>query len=250
MPGIGKTSSPRDKSHARATCAGFAPRSLDGLKVLVTAGGTREPIDAVRYVGNRSSGRMGFALADEAARRGAEVTVIAANVSLPRTEGIDYIDVETAAELEQAAHEAFPQTDVLLMAAAVADFRPVAPHESKITKTGRDELVVELEATTDVIGALAAERRPGQTVVGFAAEHGEGAAERARAKLERKGLDAIVLNDVSQPGIGFDSRENEVSIVTRDGVREVPKALKTDVARAIIEVVESIHAEANREVKA
>src|SRR4051794_25146005 len=223
--------------------AGFARRSLDGLKVLVTAGGTREPIDAVRYVGNRSSGRMGFALADEAARRGAEVTVIAANVSLPRTEGIDYIDVETAAELEQAAREAFPETDVLLMAAAVADFRPVAPHESKITKTGRDELVVELEPTTDVIAALAAERRPGQTVVGFAAEHGEGAAERAREKLERKGLDAIVLNDVSKPGIGFDTAENEVSIVTRAGTQVVPKALKVELAGTIIEVVEKLHAE-------
>src|SRR5437763_14261431 len=223
--------------------AGFAPRSLDGLKVLVTAGGTREPIDVVRYVGNRSSGRMGFALADEAAGRGAEVTVIAANVSLPRTEGIEYINVETAAELEQATRQAFPETDVLLMAAAVADFRPVAPHESKITKTGRDELVVELEATTDVIAALAAERRPGQTVVGFAAEHGGGAAERARAKLERKGLDAIVLNDVSQPGIGFDTPENEVSIVTRAGTQDVPKALKVEVARTIIEVVEKLHAE-------
>jgi phosphopantothenoylcysteine decarboxylase / phosphopantothenate---cysteine ligase len=223
--------------------AGFAPRSLDGLKVLVTAGGTREPIDAVRYVGNRSSGRMGFALADEAARRGAEVTVIAANVSLPRTEGIEYIDVETAAELEQAARDSFPETDVLLMAAAVADFRPVAPHESKITKTGRDELIVELEQTTDVIAALAAERRPGQTVVGFAAEHGEGAAERARAKLERKGLDAIVLNDVSRPGIGFDTAENEVSIVTRVGTQDVPRAPKVEVAGTIIEVVEKLHAE-------
>jgi phosphopantothenoylcysteine decarboxylase / phosphopantothenate---cysteine ligase len=223
--------------------AGFAPRSLDGLKVLVTAGGTREPIDAVRYVGNRSSGRMGFALADEAARRGAEVTVIAANVSLPRTEGIEYIDVETAAQLEQAARDFFPETDVLLMAAAVADFRPVAPHESKITKTGRDELIVELEQTTDVIAALAAERRPGQTVVGFAAEHGEGAAERARAKLERKGLDAIVLNDVSRPGIGFDTAENEVSIVTRAGTQDVPRAPKVEVAGTIIEVVEKLHAE-------
>jgi phosphopantothenoylcysteine decarboxylase / phosphopantothenate---cysteine ligase len=222
---------------------GFAPRSMDGLKVLVTAGGTREPIDAVRYVGNRSSGRMGFALAEEAARRGAEVTVIAANVSLPREKDIEYVDVETAAQLEQAARERFPDADVLLMAAAVADFRPRAPHESKITKTGKDELIVELEATNDVLSALAAERRSGQTVIGFAAEHGEGAAERAQGKLERKGVDAIVLNDVSKPGIGFDSAENEVSIVTRTGTREVPKALKAEVARAIIEVVEQLHAE-------
>jgi phosphopantothenoylcysteine decarboxylase/phosphopantothenate--cysteine ligase len=211
--------------------------------VLVTAGGTREPIDAVRYVGNRSSGRMGFALANEAARRGAEVTVIAANVSLPREGGVEYVDVESAAELEQAAREAFPDTDVLLMAAAVADFRPASPEASKISKTGRDGLTVELEPTTDVLAALAAERRPGQTIVGFAAEHGEGAAERAREKLDRKGVDAIVLNDVSRPGIGFDTSQNEVSIVTRSGIQEVPKALKSEVARAIIEVVEKLHAE-------
>ncbi|HEY2600838.1 MAG TPA: bifunctional phosphopantothenoylcysteine decarboxylase/phosphopantothenate--cysteine ligase CoaBC [Thermoleophilaceae bacterium] len=222
---------------------GFAPRSLDGLKVLVTAGGTREPIDAVRYVGNRSSGRMGFALADEAARRGADVTVIAANVSLPRTNGIDYVDVETAAQLEQAARAAFPQTDLLLMAAAVADFRPATPEAAKISKAGREGLTVELEPTTDVLAALAAERRPGQTILGFAAEHGEGAAERARAKLERKGVDAIVLNDVSRPGIGFDTPENEVSIVTRAGTHDVPKASKAEVARAIIEVAQALHAE-------
>ena len=244
--GIGRLAEPPDVLSAIEEAiggAGFAPRSLDGLRVLVSAGGTREPIDAVRYVGNRSSGRMGFALAEEAARRGAEVTVIAANVSLPRANGIDYIDVETAAELEQATREGFATADVLLMAAAVADFRPASPEASKISKSGRDGLTVELEPTTDVLAALAAERRPGQTVVGFAAEHGEGAAERAREKLERKGVDAIVLNDVSRPGIGFDSAENEVSIVTRGGIQEVPKALKSEVARAIIEVVEKLHAE-------
>jgi phosphopantothenoylcysteine decarboxylase/phosphopantothenate--cysteine ligase len=204
----------------------------------------------VRYVGNRSSGRMGFALAEEALRRGAVVTVVAANVSLPRSDGIAYVDVQTAAELERATRDAFDTADVLLMAAAVADFRPANPEQSKISKSGRDGLTVQLEPTTDVLAALAARRQPGQTVVGFAAEHGEGAPDRAHDKLTRKGVDAIVLNDVSQPGIGFDSRENEVSIVTREGVHEVPRALKADVARAIIEVVEKIHAEANREVKA
>jgi phosphopantothenoylcysteine decarboxylase/phosphopantothenate--cysteine ligase len=250
--GVGRLAEPPEiaAAVAEALGAGFTPRSLDGLRVLVTAGGTREPIDAVRYVGNRSSGRMGFALAEEAQRRGAEVTVIAANVSLPRADAIHYIDVQTAAELETAATDAFTNADVLLMAAAVADFRPAHPEQSKISKTGRDGLTVELEPTTDVLAALAGKRKPGQTIVGFAAEHGEGAADRAQDKLVRKGVDAIVLNDVSQPGIGFDSRENEVSIVTRDGVQEVPKALKSDVARAIIEVVEQIHAEANREVKA
>jgi phosphopantothenoylcysteine decarboxylase/phosphopantothenate--cysteine ligase len=186
---------------------------------------------------------MGFALADEAARRGAAVTVIAANVSLPRTEGIEYVDVETAAQLEQAARDVFPETDVLLMAAAVADFRPSSPEVSKISKSGRDRLTVELEPTTDVLSTLAAERRPGQTIVGFAAEHGEGAAERAQEKLDRKRVDAIVLNDVSRPGIGFDAAENEVSIVTRAGTAHVPQALKGEVAQAIIEVVEKLHAE-------
>ncbi|HET8672688.1 MAG TPA: phosphopantothenoylcysteine decarboxylase, partial [Thermoleophilaceae bacterium] len=162
-------------------------------------------------------------------------------------DGVTYVDVETAAQLEHAARESFRNADVLIMAAAVADFRPASPEASKISKAGRDGLTVELEPTTDVLAALAAERRPGQTIVGFAAEHGEGAAERAREKLVRKGVDAIVLNDVSQPGIGFDSTENEVSIVTRAGTEQVPKALKSEVARAIIEVVEKLHAE---EVKA
>src|SRR5689334_12660714 len=248
--GTGRLPEPPELLAAFEAAVPAGERPWDGLRVLVTAGGTREPIDSVRFVGNRSSGRMGFALAEEAHRRGAEVTVVAANVGLPRAGGITYVEVESAAELEKATAEAFAHTDVLLMAAAVADFRPAHPETSKISKTGREGLTVELEPTTDVLAALAARRRPGQTVVGFAAEHGEGAAERAQDKLVRKGVDAIVLNDVSQPGIGFDSRENEVSIVTRNGVQEVPRALKTDVARAIIEVVEKIHAEANREVKA
>src|SRR5919197_3156482 len=133
--GVGRLAEPPDivAEIEEALSAGFTPRSLDGLRVLVTAGGTREPIDAVRYVGNRSSGRMGFALADEALKRGAEVTVVAANVSLPRTEGIEYVDVETAAELAAACTDAFEKTDVVLMAAAVADFRPAHPETSKIS---------------------------------------------------------------------------------------------------------------------
>jgi phosphopantothenoylcysteine decarboxylase / phosphopantothenate---cysteine ligase len=217
---------------------GYAPRSLDGLRVLVTAGGTREPIDAVRYVGNHSSGRMGFAVAEEATRRGAEVTVVTANVSLPRAEGIRYLDVQTAAELDEVVRREFDGADVLLMAAAVADFRPGSPEPSKIEKAGRDGLSLELEPTADVLAALAAERRSDQTLVGFAAEHGERALERGREKLERKALDAVVVNDVSKPEIGFDAEDNEVAIVTREEVRAVPRGPKADVAREIMDCVE------------
>ena len=203
-----------------------AGRELDGLKVLVTAGGTREPIDAVRFVGNRSSGRMGFALAEEAARRGAEVTVVAANVGLPRRAGIEYVDVQTAAELAAACEERFDGADVLLMAAAVADYRPELAHEGKLKKDAAGELDLHLVRTTDVLATLAARRRPGQLLVGFAAEHGDGALAYAREKLERKGLDAIVVNDVSTPGIAFDSPENEVTVVTAESELHVPRAAK------------------------
>jgi phosphopantothenoylcysteine decarboxylase/phosphopantothenate--cysteine ligase len=233
---------------AIASGAGYAPRSLDGVRVLVTAGGTREPIDSVRFVGNRSSGRMGFAVAAEAARRGAEVTVVAANVSLPRERGIQYIDVESAAELERATARAFMYADVLVMAAAVADFRPAAPERSKIAKTGRDGLTIELEPTVDVLSAMAARRRPGQVLVGFAAEHGEGAVERARAKLERKHVDAVVVNDISRRDIGFDTQENEVTIVTASGDRPVPFGPKADVARAILDEVERLRMPAEMEL--
>jgi phosphopantothenoylcysteine decarboxylase/phosphopantothenate--cysteine ligase len=218
----------------------IAPQSLAGVGVLVTAGGTREPIDSVRYVGNRSSGRMGFALAEEAARRGAHVTVVAANVTLPRTHAIHYIDVETAAEVERACADAFESADVLIMTAAVADFRPAAPEGSKISKTGRDGLAIELEPTVDVLAAMAARRRPGQVLVGFAAEHGDGAIERARGKLQRKGIDAVVVNDISRRDIGFDTDENEVTVVTAAGDEPVPFGPKAQVASAILDVVERL----------
>jgi phosphopantothenoylcysteine decarboxylase / phosphopantothenate---cysteine ligase len=215
-----------------------AGRELDGLKVLVTAGGTREPIDAVRYVGNRSSGRMGFALAEEAARRGADVTVVAASVGLPHRSGISYVDVETAEELAAACEERFEGADVLLMAAAVADYRPEAAHAGKLKKdeTGA-ELELRLVRTTDVLAMLAARRRPGQLLVGFAAEHGAGAIEYGRSKLSRKDLDAVVVNDVGEPGIGFDAGQNEVTIVTPDSERHVARASKAEVAAAILDAV-------------
>lgn len=225
---------------ADAAASGFAPRSLDGLRVLVTAGGTREPIDSVRYVGNRSSGRMGVAIATEAARRGADVTLVAANVAITVPGAVRTIRVETAAQLEEASRVAFPDSDVLIMAAAVADFRPASAVDDKIKKTGRDRLALELEPTTDVLSALAALRRPGQTLVGFAAEHGGDPAEHGRVKLERKRVDAIVVNDISDPAIGFESDQNEVTIVTAAGVTPVPRGSKTAVAAAIVDVVEEL----------
>ncbi len=213
-------------------------RRWSGLNVLVTAGGTREPIDAVRFVGNRSSGRMGFALADEAARRGADVCVVAANVTLPRRAGVRYVEVESAAELGAACAAEFDRCDVLLMAAAVADYRPAERRADKIKKSeAGGELTLRLERTEDVLSGLAARRRPGQLLVGFAAETGDRALEYGRAKLERKQLDAVVVNDVGAPGVGFDSAENEVTIVTAEGERHVPRAGKHTVAAAVLDAV-------------
>jgi phosphopantothenoylcysteine decarboxylase/phosphopantothenate--cysteine ligase len=242
--GEGRLAEPADILAAiEAAGVAYLPRALDGVRVLVTAGGTREPIDSVRYVGNRSSGRMGFALASEAASRGADVTVVAASVGLPRQEGVHYIDVETAAELEQASLRAFEYADVLLMAAAVADFRPAAPADAKISKTGMDGLSLSLEPTSDVLAALSERRRPGQVLLGFAAEHGEGGVERARGKLQRKRLDAVVVNDISRGDIGFDAGDNEVTILVASGEdRHVPLASKADVASAVLDVVEALRA--------
>jgi phosphopantothenoylcysteine decarboxylase/phosphopantothenate--cysteine ligase len=180
----------------------------------------------------------------EAARRGAEVTVIAANVGIERPDGIRWIDVETAAQLEEAARAAFPHCDVLVMAAAVSDFRPVAPLHQKIKNGGRDGLVVELELTTDVLSSLAAVRRQDQTLVGFAAEHGGDPAEHGRVKLERKRVDAVVVNDISNAAVGFESDENEVTIVTAAGPKLVPRRPKAAVAAAIVDVVEELRARA------
>jgi phosphopantothenoylcysteine decarboxylase/phosphopantothenate--cysteine ligase len=238
--GVGRLAEPARILETVEGLLGKAGGPMDGLRVLVTAGGTREPIDAVRYVGNRSSGRMGLALAAEAARRGASVTLVAANVGLPAPAGVELIVVETAAELLEAARTAFADAHVLLMAAAVADFRPGSAVEDKITKSGRDGLALSLEPTEDVLAAMSAARTPGQTLVGFAAEHGAGAVERGRAKLERKGLDAVVINDISRSEIGFDAPDNEVTIVTAAGERHVPLSSKPTVAAAILDEVEAM----------
>jgi phosphopantothenoylcysteine decarboxylase/phosphopantothenate--cysteine ligase len=244
--GVGRLAEPAQLLEAAelAATAAMAHGSgpWDGRRVLVTAGGTREPIDAVRFVGNRSSGRMGFALATAAAALGADVTVVAANVALPRDPAIRYVDVSTAAELQAACAAEFPACHVLLMTAAVADFRPVDAAPVKLKKAGRDALRITMEPTPDVLTGLAAARTAGQTLVGFAAETGDGAVAYGRDKLARKGLDAVVVNDVAQPGIGFDTADNEVTIVTAAGEEHVARAGKDAIAAAILRTVDTLRA--------
>lgn len=210
--------------------------SLEGVSVLVSAGGTREPIDGVRYIGNRSSGRMGRALAIEAQARGAEVVLVEANPNESPPRGIERITVETTAEMSEALRSRFPGSDLLLMAAAPADFRPVDRPEGKL---GRESGVrkIAIEPTEDILAGLTVGRRGDQFVVGFAAEWGREGEERARAKLKQKGADLIVLNDVSDPGIGFDSTENEVVLVSEGESRHLPRASKEEVARRILDTV-------------
>jgi phosphopantothenoylcysteine decarboxylase / phosphopantothenate---cysteine ligase len=240
--GVGRLAEPADLLAAVEAVVPAGSRPWDGLTVLVTAGGTREAIDAVRYVGNRSSGRMGFALAEEAAARGADVTVVAANVGLARHPRVRYVDVVSAADMLAACKQEFQAADVLFMAAAVADFRPAAAAATKLKKEGRDALELALEPTPDVLSRLATQRRPGQLLVGFAAEHGEGAVEYGRGKLERKGLDAVVVNDISRADIGFEGNHNEVTIVTATGDEHIERASKADVARAICDAVVALRA--------
>ena len=210
---------------------------LAGLKVLVTAGGTREPIDPVRYIGNRSSGKQGFALAEEAAARGAEVTVVA-TVQRPVSAGIEIVRVETAEEMHAAVVQRAPASDVVVMAAAVADFRPVSTADSKIKKAGGPP-EVHLEPTVDILAALGSSKPAGQTLVGFAAET-DAVRQNAETKLRAKGADLIVANDVSAPGAGFEHDTNEVVILSATGATEVPKADKRVIARAVLDAVSSI----------
>jgi phosphopantothenoylcysteine decarboxylase/phosphopantothenate--cysteine ligase len=244
--GVGRMSEPAELLAAVEARLAETARPLErpwlGIRVLVTAGGTREPIDSVRYVGNRSSGRMGFALAERAARRGAEVTVVAANVALSAPPGVAVVPVETAAELKAACSQRFDTSDVLLMAAAVADFRPRDPADHKLKKTDPSHPPrLELEATEDVLSGLSARRRAGQVLVGFAAEHGDGAVEYGRGKLERKGLDAIVVNDISRPGVGFDAADNEVTILLADGSeRPLRRSRKEQIADGVLDEVDKL----------
>jgi phosphopantothenoylcysteine decarboxylase/phosphopantothenate--cysteine ligase len=208
---------------------------MSGLHVVVTAGGTREPIDPVRFVGNRSSGKQGHALAAEASDRGAKVTLIT-TVDLPVPAGADVVRVDTAAEMSEAVQASEAAADVVVMAAAVADFRPVTVAARKLKKLeGVPEIV--LEPTPDILAGLGARKRPGQTIVGFAAETDE-VRDNAAAKLAAKGADLIVANDVTAPGAGFEHDTNRVVILDADGTeRELPLADKRSVARSVFDAV-------------
>jgi phosphopantothenoylcysteine decarboxylase / phosphopantothenate---cysteine ligase len=236
--GVGRMAEPDEILEAIRNIL-MATGTLRGKCVLVSAGGTREPLDAVRFVGNRSSGRMGVALAAEARDRGAEVTLLAANLAVPAPVGVEVVETPTAAELEREALVRAADADIVIMAAAVADYRPA---EALAAKRPKDSAAwtLELEPTADVLSELGNRRRGGQLLVGFAAETGDGGLERAREKLARKGADLFVLNDVSRSDIGFDASENEVTLVAASGERTVAKAPKEDIAAAVLDEVEAL----------
>ncbi len=207
---------------------------MAGMKVLVTAGGTRERIDSVRFIGNRSSGRMGAALARQASRMGASVVLIAANISA-REPGVGWVPVEDVEDMKGEVMGRVGSFDILVMAAAVSDFTPDSPVEEKIRRGGSERMTLELTSTSDILGAVRGQNE-NLFMVGFAATHGDPVPD-AREKLRKKGADIIVGNDISQAGIGFDSEENEVCVVGRDGVEFIPQASKDEVARSILDAL-------------
>ena len=236
--GVGRMAEPEEIADAaEKLLAGTGP--LAGRRVLVSAGGTREPIDTVRFVGNRSSGRMGVALAAEAKRRGARVTLLAANIGIAAPAGVELVETPTAGELEREALARGADADVVIMAAAVADYRPAEALAAKRPKN-RAAWTLELEPTTDVLAALGSARRPGQVLVGFAADEGEPGIVRAREKRTAKRADLFVYNDVGRDDIGFDSTDNEVTLVSARGERTIAKAPKREIAAAILDEVESL----------
>ena len=236
--GVGRMSEPEEIFERVQELLGARNGTLAGKRVLVSAGGTREPLDAVRFVGNRSSGRMGVALADEARRRGAEVTLVASNLAVPAPEGVEIVAAPTAADVERAI-VARAGADIVLMAAAVSDYRPVETEEAKRPKD-QESWEIELEPTVDVLRELGERRTNGQVLVGFAAETGENGLERARGKLRAKQVDLIVYNDVSREDVGFDTDENEVVLLSSTGERRVDKAPKEAIAAAILDEVERL----------
>jgi phosphopantothenoylcysteine decarboxylase/phosphopantothenate--cysteine ligase len=236
--GLGRMTEP-EEIFARCQVLLGAGGKLEGKRVLVSAGGTREPLDAVRFLGNRSSGRMGVALAEEARRRGASVTLLASNLGVAVPRGVDVVQTSTAADMRAAA-ETHRDADVVVMAAAVADYRPAEPIDGKRPKDDQG-WSVELEPTVDILRELGAARSSnGQVLVGFAADTGETGLARAREKLATKGADLIVFNDVARDGIGFDAPDNEVVLVSSRDERAVPRAGKEAIAAAVLDAVEDL----------
>ena len=239
--GVGRMAEPEEIF--RAALEALNGRSaLRGKRVLISAGGTREPLDAVRYVGNRSSGRMGVALAAEARRRGADVTLLAANLAVPVPAGVEIVETPSAGDIEREALARAAEADVIVMAAAVADYRPAEALAAKRPKD-TSSWTLELEPTQDVLAALGTSRRAGQVLVGFAAETGDAGLDRARTKLVAKGADLFVYNDVSRQDIGFDTAANEVTLVSASGERALAKAPKETIAAAILDEVETLLAD-------
>jgi phosphopantothenoylcysteine decarboxylase / phosphopantothenate---cysteine ligase len=229
--GTGRMAEPQDIFHRVRQL--LAPPELAGKRVLVSAGGTREPLDAVRFLGNRSSGRMGVALAEEARRRGAQVTLLSANLAVPPPVGIEVVETPTAeALLREALVRA--DADLVLMSAAVADYRPAEASTSKRPKS-EEPWTVELEPTEDVVKTLAARRENGQVIVAFGADQGETGLERKRAMLADKKVDLVVYNDVSRTDIGFDAKDNEVVLITRKGETRIARAPKSRIAAAVLD---------------
>lgn len=218
----------------------YEGNSLVGKSFLITAGGTIEDLDPVRYISNRSSGKMGYALAEAAASQGAKVTLISANCQLPTPVNVKLIKIKTSNELKENILHQLPKNDVLVMAAAVSDFKPVQIAKEKIKKTDdSDELVLHLQKTTDILKLVAKQKRPDQMMVGFAAETNDGY-RNAKAKLNKKHLDLIVLNDVSNPKIGFSSDENQVTILNQSGiVKQTEIESKPKIAQTIINVIKA-----------
>jgi len=229
--GVGRMSEP-EEIHRRATQL-LAPPQLAGKKVLVSAGGTREPLDAVRYVGNRSSGRMGVALAEEARRRGGDVTLLAANLAVAPPLGVKVVETPTADAMLDAAL-ANADADLVLMAAAVSDYKPTEQMTFKRAKAA-DPWNVQLAPTVDIVRTLAGRRTNGQVLVAFGAELGPGGLERKRAMLTDKNVDLVVYNDVSRTDVGFDTKDNEVVLITRNGERRIAKAPKARIAAAVLD---------------
>ena len=236
--GVGRMTEAEEVFRRCEALLGPTDKLLQGKRVLVTAGGTREPLDAVRFLGNRSSGRMGVALAAEADRRGADVILLGANLSVPAPAGVKLVETPSAADMTREAL-ARGDADLVLMAAAVADYRP---SDARTAKRPKDQEAwhLELQPTIDILAELASQRANGRVLVGFAAETGADGLARAREKLNRKGAHLIVYNDVGRDDIGFDAADNEVVLVSADDERRVDKASKEVIASAILDRAEEL----------